>query len=167
MILANPKVLRFDAGFQLSFAALAGIVYLSPIIKKFFKISDTSDFLSLKENFFTTLSAQLAVLPLLISVFGAVSFVSLITNLLILSAVPLTMSLGFILAALGFISNNLAIIFGWFVNLFLSYETFIIRFFGKTNVLQITSLSTLLIILYYFVLIVFIFIFNRRLKTTK
>jgi len=167
MIIANPKVLRFDAGFQLSFAALAGIVYLSPAIKKFFKISDASDFLSLKENFLTTLSAQLAVLPLLISVFGAISPVSLITNLLILSVVPLTMSLGFILAALGFISNYLALIFGWFVNLFLSYETLIIRFFGKMNVLQITSLSTLLIILYYFILIMFIFIFNRRPKTTK
>lgn len=167
MVLVNPKVLRFDAGFQLSFAALAGIVYLSPAIKKLFKISDASDFLSLKENFFTTLSAQLAVLPMLISVFGAISPVSLITNLLILSVVPLTMSLGFILASLGFISNYLAFIFGWFVNLFLSYETLIIRFFGRMNILQITSLSVFLIILYYFILIMFIFMFNRRPNTIK
>lgn len=167
MIIANPKVLRFDAGFQLSFAALAGIVYLSPAIKKFFKISDASDFLSLKENFFTTLSAQLAVLPFLISVFGAISPVALITNFLILSVVPLTMSLGFILAGLGFISNYLALIFGWFVNLFLSYEIFIIKFFGKISILQITSLSTFLFILYYLILIIFIFMFNRRFKITK
>jgi len=167
MILANPKVLRFDAGFQLSFAALAGIVYLSPAIKKFFKISEGWDFLSLKENFFTTLSAQLAVLPFLISIFGAVSPVSLITNFLILSVVPLTMSLGFILAGLGFISSYLALIFGWFVNLFLSYEILIIEFFGKMNVLQITSLSAFLVILYYFILLMFIFMFNQRPKTIK
>jgi len=167
MILANPKVLRFDAGFQLSFAALGGIVYLSPAIKRFLKISDASDFLSLKESFFTTLSAQLAVLPLLVSVFGAISPVSLITNLLILSVVPLTMSLGFILAGLGFISNYLALVFGWFVNLFLSYEIFIIKFFGKINILQITSLNIFLIILYYFILIMFIFVFNRHSKTIK
>ncbi len=167
MILANPRVLRFDAGFQLSFLALAGIVYLSPAIKKFFKISDERDLLSLKENFLITFSAQLAVLPILISNFGAVSFVSLLTNVLILSVIPITMSLGFILAALGFISNYLALIFGWFVNLFLSYEIFIIEFFGKMNILQITSLSAFLIILYYSVLAMFIFMFNRNFKATK
>jgi len=162
MLVANPKFLRFDAGFQLSFLALMGIVYLSPAIKKFFKISDASDFLALKENFFTTISAQLGVLPILISIFGGVSFVSLITNFLILSLIPLTMSLGFILAGLGFISNYLALIFGWFVNLFLSYELFIIKFFGRINILQITSLSVFIIILYYSILSVFILYQNRK-----
>jgi len=162
MLVANPKLLRFDAGFQLSFLALAGIVYLSPALKKFFKISVASDFLALKENFFTTLSAQLFVLPILISVFGGVSPVSLITNFLILSLIPLTMSLGFILASLGFIFNYLALIFGWFVNLFLSYEIFIIKFFGQINILQVSSLSVFIIILYYFVLSAFILAENRK-----
>lgn len=162
MVLVNPKVLRFDIGFQLSFVALAGIVYLSPAIKKFFKISDASDFLSMKENFSTTLSAQLAVLPILISNFGAVSPVSLLTNILVLSFVPLTMSLGFILASLGFFSYYLALVFGWFINLFLSYEIFVIKFFGQINVFQINSLSIFLAVLYYFILLVFVLKFNGK-----
>ncbi len=167
MILANPKVLRFDTGFQLSFIALAGIVYLSPAIKNFFKVSDDFDPLSLKENFFTTLSAQLAVMPMLISNFGGISLVSLITNVLILGVVPLTMSLGFILSGLGFISYYLSMIFSWFINLFLSYEIFVIKFFGQINLAQINSLNFVFVILYYFILVAFIFMFKLRLKSAK
>jgi len=38
MLLINPKLLRFDIGFQLSFLATIGIVYLSPSIEKVLKI---------------------------------------------------------------------------------------------------------------------------------
>ena len=36
MILINPKVLVFDTGFQLSFLATIGLVYLSPKLEKYF-----------------------------------------------------------------------------------------------------------------------------------
>lgn len=160
MILGNPMVLSFDVGFQLSFMALLGIVYLQPAIQKFLKIKeggDWSGFLAWKENLLTTLSAQLAVLPLLVLYFGNFSIVSLLSNILILSVVPLTMALGFILGFVGFISYELSLIFGWFVNLLLSYETFIIKFFGGLNIFQISSLSVPLVVVYYFILVIFIF----------
>lgn len=158
MILDNPMVLSFDAGFQLSFMALLGIVYLQPAIQKFLKISvENESILGWKENLLTTLSAQLAVLPLLVLYFGNFSIISLLSNILILSVVPLTMALGFILGFFGFISYELSLIFGWFVNLFLSYETFIIKFFGGLNIFQISFLSVPLVIVYYFILVVFIF----------
>ncbi len=164
MILDNPMVLSFDAGFQLSFMALLGIVYLQPAIQKFLKIKegdDWSGFLAWKENLLTTLSAQLAVLPLLVLYFGNFSIVSLLSNVLILSVVPLTMALGFILGFLGFISHHLSLIFGWFINLLLFYETFIIKFFGGLNIFQISSLNIPLAVAYYFTLIAFI-IYNHR-----
>lgn len=158
MILDNPMVLSFDAGFQLSFMALLGIVYLQPAIQKFLKISvENESILGWKENLLTTLSAQLAVLPLLVLYFGNFSIISLLSNILILSVVPLTMALGFILGFFGFISYELSLIFGWFVNLLLSYETFIIKFFGELNIFQISSLSIPLVVVYYFILTVFIF----------
>ncbi len=83
MVLINPKVLYFDTGFQLSFAALIGIIYLSPAIKKFFKISDEPGILSLRENFLTTLSAQLFVLPFLVLNFGKFSLIAFLTIALI------------------------------------------------------------------------------------
>jgi competence protein ComEC len=161
MVLINPKVLYFDTGFQLSFAALIGIIYLSPAIKKFFKISDEPGLLSLRENFLTTLSAQLFVLPFLVLNFGKFSLIALLANLLILSAIPLTMTLGFIIGFLGFFSYYLSLILGWFANLFLSYEVFVIKFLGQWNILQISSLSIFLSFIYYSALVIFVLFINR------
>ena len=133
MVLYNPQVLRFDFGFQLSFAALIGIVYFSPTIKKIFKMKEGEGFLGWRENFLTTTSAQLAVLPLILINFSNFSPLSLLANILILEAIPLTMIFGFALGAIGFISLPMAIIFSWFVNLFLIYELAIIDIFSKIS----------------------------------
>ncbi|HDH31716.1 MAG TPA: ComEC family competence protein [Candidatus Wolfebacteria bacterium] len=166
MVLENPKVLSFDIGFQLSFMALLGIVYLRPAIQKFFKFSEKPGFLLWKENFLTTFSAQLFVLPLLVLYFGNFSPISLLSNILILSVIPLTMTLGFIIGFLGFIHYYFSLIFGWLTNLLLSYETFVIKFLGELNILQINSLSVPLVITYYFILIVFI-LYARRLPKPR
>ena len=159
MILVNPKILTFDIGFQLSFLAVIGLVYLSPIISKLFHLKKESLF-DWQENFSTTLSAQLMVAPLLISSFSYFSPLSFLTNILILSVIPITMALGFILAAIGFVFMPLALIFAWFVNIFLSYEIFIIKFFSRFNFLSIASVSYLFITFYYLILITFMFSFN-------
>ena len=157
MTIINPRVLYFDTGFQLSFLALLGIVYLKPSIERFLYLRKEEGFLSWREIFLTTLSAQLIVAPLLILKFGTFSPLSLVANLLILTLVPLTMGLGFILAALGFIFSNLSLFFGWFVKLPLSYEIFIIEFFGKINVLSIGYLGVFLAVIYYLAVIGFVF----------
>ncbi len=56
MIIYNPDILVFDLGFQLSFAALLGIVYILPALKNFFQMAD-GGFLSWKENLLVTFSA--------------------------------------------------------------------------------------------------------------
>ncbi len=162
MVLENPKILVFDIGFQLSFVALLGIVYLKPAIQKFFKFNEDPGFLSWKDNFLITLSAQLFVLPLLVLYFGNFSLIALLSNVLILSVIPLTMALGFIIGFLGFISYHLSLVFGWLVNLLLSYEIFIIKFLGGLNILQINYLSIFLAVFYYIILIVFIYYNYRR-----
>lgn len=167
MVLINPRILRFDVGFQLSFMALLGLVCLSPAIKKFFRFKEDEGFMSWRSNLSQTISAQLAVAPILILNFGQFSLVSLLANVLILGVIPLTMCLGFILAGIGFISYYFSLVFGWFVNLFLSYEIFIIKLFGKLSVFKIDSLSMPLVIIYYLFLVGFILWNSRRLATDK
>jgi competence protein ComEC len=161
MILFNPRVLVFDVGFQLSFAALLGIVYLMPVFKKILKVEDKG-FLNWKENALTTVSAQLAVVPLLLGNFGIFSLTSFLANILILSTVPLTMGLGFIMGGLGFISKFLADIVGFAVNMLLSYELWIIDVFSKIT-LPITteSFGFLAAIVYYLLLVGFIYKFRN------
>ena len=161
MILFNPKILRFDIGFQLSFAALLGIIYLSPAIQKFLKFKDEPGFMAWRENFLTTASAQLTVIPLLIINFNNFSFSSLLSNVLILGAIPPTMFLGFLIGFLGFIFMPLSIIFSWFINLFLIYELAIIDIFSKIS-LPFPAIGIYGTIFYYSALIGFTFFTSKK-----
>jgi len=130
MILFNPKILRFDFGFQLSFAATLGLIYLKPIFDKLLKVEKQS-FFDWREILATTLSAQIMVLPLLILNFGYVSIVSPITNILIISFIPITMLLGFLAVLISFLNLWLGYLVGVFSYFFLHSEIFIIKIFGN------------------------------------
>lgn len=153
MVLANPKVLAFDAGFQLSFLALIGIVYLRPALMKIFgmKEEDTS-FLSWKDNMLTTSAAQLATLPILITNFGIISPVSVISNIAILELVPTTMALGFLTAGASFISHYLAQFLGLLASVFLKIELGLIYFFARISFPVHIKIGAVIIALYYLVL---------------
>jgi competence protein ComEC len=139
MVLFNPTILFFNIGFQLSFMSLLGIAYLSPVLKKIFRFPDVSEgFLGWRENLTTTLGAQLAVVPLLLQYFGQFSLTSFLANILILTFVPFTMFLGFILAGLGLLFPYLGFWVAWMANLLLTYEIGVIQLFSKLR-LQIVS----------------------------
>ncbi len=162
MVLFNPRVLVFDIGFQLSFAALIGIIYLAPIFKNILKIKE-SGFLSWKENAITTFSAQILALPILLSNFGIFSLASIVANILILEFIPVTMGVGFAIAFLGMFSLFLAKILGYLVNIFISYEFFIINIFSKLSIpIETESTNLYFWILYYLAIFTFIFIFRKK-----
>jgi len=118
MVLINPKILISDVGFQLSFMAVIGLVYFLPVLKFYFrKIPEAGQ---LKEMALTTLSAQLATLPLLIYYFQKISFISILANMLILPVIPTLMILGFINALISMIFLPLARLLG-LVNWFLAF----------------------------------------------
>ena len=129
MIALNPKVLRFDVGFQLSFLATLGLVYIAPVLKE--KMRRMPEFLNFKENFAATLSAQLAVLPVVLYNFGNFSVLSLPANVLILPVVPITMFLGFLSGAGGLIWPRLGEFLGIFAWLAAEYEILIVKFFSS------------------------------------
>jgi len=162
MILFNPRLLVFDLGFQLSFAALLGLVYILPVLKNVFNF-ETGGFLSWKENAITTLSAQLAVMPLLLVNFGTFSLSSLFANILILEVVPLTMGLGFIMGVVSFVSDFLASMIGRVINLLLSYELWIIDIFSKITIpIKIENFSIFMTVIYYLVLVSVLFLIKKR-----
>ena len=161
MILQNPKILAFDVGFQLSFLALMGLAYISPTIKIFLKL-ENEKVAQWKEILISTASAQLAVLPILISSFGKFSILSILANVLILWLIPFTMGVGFFAGFLGFFSYYLSQILGWFLHLFLYYELAVINFFGKIAMPLKISFGTLGMAIYYALLILFIVYIKRK-----
>ena len=97
MILYNPYSLVLDVGLQLSFMAFAGIIYLSPLMEKYFQVSKFKSFPEwIRSGLRETLSAQLMVLPLIIYYFGTLSLIAPISNLLVLWMIPLSMGLVFV-----------------------------------------------------------------------
>jgi competence protein ComEC len=110
MVYLNPLILRDDIGFQLSFLATLGLVYISPIFESFSKKPPTAYYLLLT----TTLAAQVLTLPIIISSFGKVSLISPIANMIILGFIPLSMFLGFASGLLGMVWLPLGKIIGFF-----------------------------------------------------
>lgn len=99
MVAVNPEILRFDIGFQLSFLAVLGMIYIVPILEYVLRgIPIASE---LKTTVATTVSAQLAVAPLLAYYFGSVSLAALPANVLVLPLIPFLMALGFIAGLIG------------------------------------------------------------------
>lgn len=104
MVIANPFVLRYDAGFQLSFLAFAGLIYLSPWLKKAFERGKAAKLPEgLRLTMSETLGAQFAVLPLLYFKFGNLSLIAPLANILVLWCLPLAMALIFATGLLGII----------------------------------------------------------------
>lgn len=125
----NPFVLVFDIGFQLSFAAVLGLIYLYPRIDN--KLKKMSNFGNLKEIFLMTLSAQIAVAPFLIYYFRNFSFVSLPVNLIILPFIPAAMFTGFISGFTGMIFPPMGRVIGWFAWAITAYQIEVVELFAR------------------------------------
>ncbi len=97
MAVFNPFLPLFDVGFQLSFVAFAGIVYIGPTIENLFERAG-GGYVAL---FSETLGAQIATLPLLSYYFGIVSVIAPLTNVVILALVPLAMAMTFAMGIVG------------------------------------------------------------------
>src|SRR3989338_7129418 len=68
MLTVNPKQLWYDAGFQLSFLALIGVLEISPLMKPYLR--RVPEFLGIQESFCLTLSAQMLASPWIFFLFG-------------------------------------------------------------------------------------------------
>ncbi len=131
MVIQNPNVLRYDLGFQLSFLAVLGLAYLTPVIKSIFRLKADQGFFGWRENIASTAGAQIAVFPILISNFGFFSPISFLVNILILPFIPFTMFLGFLISLFSLVSSFLALPIGWLAQLMLGYELWLIHFFTR------------------------------------
>jgi len=166
MILINPKVLRFDIGFQLSFLATLGLIYIAPLIKE--KLKKFPEKWSLKENFIATVSAQIMVLPIILFNFQNLSLVSIPANVLILPIVPLTMLVGFVAGVLGIVWSYLGQVAGLVAWLFSGYEIGVIKLFSLVPFAsKKVFISWYLVPILYLLIILGIFFIRRELENEK
>lgn len=172
MLFINPMILRFDVGFQLSFLAVIGIVWLYPIIERFFSgkknmesgQKESTIILEVKSAFLMTVSAQIMALPVLLGNFGNLSLIAPIANILVLPFVPLAMAAGFLAGATGFIWPGLAKIIGYFAWAVLTYQIRIIEYLASLPWASVSlDIGTAGIVVYYLVVGTVIFR-NKNIK---
>lgn len=125
-LLINPAYAWGDLGWQLSFAAFAGVMILAPLLQRYLFGDKKPGFI--RQILGETISAQIATAPLLIAAFGQISNVAVFPNLLILPLVPFAMLLTFI-AGIGnlilpVISNLLALPAYWLLHYMVSVAEF-------------------------------------------
>ena len=152
MLLFNPLLLRFDIGFQLSFLATAGLIFLYPLLSRFFMRN--ADAVGFWEILLLTLSAQIFVLPIILIHFKTISIVSLLANIAVLAIVPVTMFFAFVSAVSGFFSPPFAALSGWIASVLLSYEVFVITTLAELEFasIEFESVPVWIVIVYYAVL---------------
>ncbi len=170
MVAFNPYVILFDAGFQLSFLATAGIMYIFPMLggwfeKRFGKLKNPIlDYLV--NTFFETGSAILMTVPIILYQFGQFSVVAPFMNLAVLWLISPLMFFGFLSVIIGLLSLSLGFLFPFAqIVAGISYVglTFIIRltsFLGEKSfaatqvrfplVAMILCYAVLMIVLYRF-----------------
>lgn len=154
MLFISPQLLQ-DTGFQLSFSATFGLLYIPDIFKRFQN--------SFTESFITTISAQIATLPILISNFGNYSLVSILVNGLVLWTIPLLMVLGALSSLFSFVFKPLSLLFLYLCLPFLYFFETVVGFFsGFPQTIKIQSLHPAFIFSYYLFLASFILFKYRK-----
>jgi len=128
MLFFNPLLIT-DIGFQLSFLAVMGLVYLQPFFMKLLKKIPQK--LELRYSLASTLSAQAFTFPILIYNFGQIPLIGPIVNVLIVPLLPIITILGFAISLLAIFSQPLALIFSFPIWLILTYILKIIDFSYK------------------------------------
>lgn len=125
LLILNPLWL-FDLGFQLSFAATAGILAFQQGISRILALLP----IIFKQDIATTLSAQIAVSPILLLSFGQLSLIAPVVNALILWSVPPIMAGGMIMGVVGLVFEPAGQLIAWFLWIPLEYFVRIVKVFG-------------------------------------
>jgi ComEC/Rec2-related protein len=110
MLLINPNYL-FDLGFQLSFAATAGILIVYPKLRSFEKTRRVFNLPVIGDNLASTLAAQTLTLPIMVFNFGGYNPLSPLVNALVLWTIQWVMVIGAIGGILGLINLELGRLF--------------------------------------------------------
>lgn len=121
--LVNPYILVHDVGFQLSFLATLGLVYVAPWVKPF--TAWLPETFSLRETVTTTIAATTTTAPWIAYIFGTWSNVALLANVVVIPISNVMLSAGFIITALSWFWASLAAVLaqllGTIVNVMVVY----------------------------------------------
>ena len=166
--LFNPFYIWGDLGWYLSFLAFFGVLIISPmVVSKLFKRQPKL----LISVAFDTLAAEVMTLPLIMAMFGQLSLVGLLTNVLVVPLIPFAMLLSTVAAGAGMLVPAMAGWFAWPANLLLTYILNIVRLFSAIPSIFLRRSISMASMLYFYALVLLVLAAvhkqRAKLKTAK
>ncbi|HSX42709.1 MAG TPA: ComEC/Rec2 family competence protein [Candidatus Saccharimonadales bacterium] len=126
---ANPVYLWADISWYLSFLAFFGIMVLGPVItRKFYGEKEPPLLVGIALE---SICAEIMTLPVILYIFGQMSLVSLLANVLVVALIPLAMLLSFVAGLAGMLIGNVAGWFAWPANILLTYMLDVVRLLSR------------------------------------
>lgn len=162
-----PPYVWSDIGWYLSFFAFAGVLIVAPIISQ--RYWGTTHPKLIAQVLIETTSAQLLTLPIIMFVFGRLSVISIVANVLVVPLIPLAMALSFVAGICGMLVPSIA---GWFVfpaTILLTYMLDVVAVLSKFPYASIDQYITVmqLIIIYLVIAIVILVMWQKIPKNVK
>jgi competence protein ComEC len=173
MVGINPHIL-WDASFQLSFMAMAGLILIAPSLMALGRKAVGSTLGEtgaapriasiITDSFSITMAAIIAVWPLVAYYFGIISLVGLPATLLALPALPGIIITGALAGGLGLVALPAAQIIAWLTWLFLSYMLLVVDVFAAVplSFVEVGSINVNLVWAYYLGLALALWLNSRR-----
>lgn len=162
MLFKNP-ILIYDVGFQLSFMATFGLIYLRPVFTHSLRLNKLIQKSVIGEDLVTTLTAQIITLPILLINFGSYSLTSILVNAILLWTVPILMVIGGFSALVGIIFEPLGGLISYLALPFLAYFEAVVNAFGsQASLFTIDHIPLTIVIGYYLLLFALIVHVNKR-----
>ena len=132
---ANPVYLWADISWYLSFLAFFGILVLGPLVTH--KLYGEKEPPLIPQILIESVCAELMTLPLILYIFGQMSLVSLLSNMLVVALIPLAMLLSLIAGLAGMLIGNVAGWLAWPAQVLLTYMLDIVNMLSRIpNVFQ-------------------------------
>jgi len=165
LLFINPKLLRDDIGFQLSFTAVLGIIYIFPIIKVYLEKIKITNYYKIRDVLGVTIAAQIATGPIAAFYFGVLPILGIVANLLVLWTLPFLIGSIILAIFLSFIFKVFIVYIFFIPMLILDYIILISNLVNKLPFAYFElKLSIVSVLIYYLLLILFVFLGNNKTK---
>jgi len=164
---ANPVYVWGDLSWWLSFLAFFGILVLGPIVTH--KLYGDRQPPLIPQVLIESLCAEIMTLPLVLYIFGQMSLVSLLANMLVVALIPLAMLLGFVAGLAGMLIGAVSGWFAWPARILLTYMLDIVELLSRIPhvFVQDKYLSAMDMVLCYVAVVLLVVLFHWRQRRHK
>lgn len=166
MLIFNPKLLRDDVGWQLSFLAIIGLLYGYPLIERGLEKIKIPELKGLRTIMSMTLAAQIFTLPVTAYNFSTLSLVAPLANVLVIWSIAWLTALIILGIFLSLLFASWSVVFFFPAALMLKYIIGVARWLSSLpfSFININYISIFWLLFYYLVISMFLYYIKTRTK---